>query len=370
MKQVAILGPINSRGGREIETAFIADVLKERYEVSIFSTETIKQNNDLYLVNPTLDIYTKFKKKTNKLKALLGFKINYDNLYFKNLNNQNIKSLNQVIKEADLIVIMAQLTSNYTKEIILAANNHNKKVIYRTTGTIPKINLNDAYFSYVEHVSLFINHSEKNSTVFKQKDGLNYKIIDQCVFKEDDILVKQRAIDTIKNFYCASRLDKNKDVITVIKAFNAIKDREDLKLHIIGDGPEIEHLKSKAEHKNIKFYGHLKYDSMIAAISNFDCLIVSSIEEAGPYNALEAALLGIPILSTKSGAMPERFFGEDNLWFDQGDWEGLSIKILEYSNFDAKQIKLIQKRYIEIYNNNHSKKTIAKAYLDAVSLYL
>ena len=44
--------------------------------------------------------------------------------------------------------------------------------------------------------------------------------------------------------------------------------------------------------------------------------------------------------------------------------------ILEYSIYDNQLIKHIQKHYIEIYNANHSKETIAKAYLDTLSLYL
>ena len=47
-KNIAIVGPINSRGGREIETAFIADVLNDKYKVSIFSTEMMDKRNDLF----------------------------------------------------------------------------------------------------------------------------------------------------------------------------------------------------------------------------------------------------------------------------------------------------------------------------------
>ena len=323
------------------------------------------------MVNPSLSVYKKHKPLKDKLKAFLGFKINYQNLYFRKLNGQKNKSLYQVIFEAHLIIIVAQLTSNYTKEIIILATKLKKYIIFRTTGTIPQINIKDVYFSYLDGVSLFINHSELNSMVLKEKETLKYKIIDQSVFKEDSIIIKEKKNkNTITKFYCASRLDKNKDVITVIKAFNTLKLNQDLELHIIGDGSELEYLTSKAENKNIKFYGHLDYETMIATISNFDCLIIASIEEAGPYSALEAALLGIPILSTKVGAMMARFDKEDNMWFGQRNWEELSNKITEYSNYDSEEIKLIQKRYIEIYKANHSKKTIAKAYLDTVSLYL
>lgn len=370
-KKIAILGPINSRGGREIEAAFIADALMAKYEVSIFSTETVEKNNDLYIVNPSLVIYTKYKSFVDKIKAYLRIKLNYANLQFSRLDGKKNKSLKKVIQQSDLIVIIAQLTSNYTKEIILAAKENNKKVVFRTTGTIPKINLNDAYFSYLEYVSLFINHSKENSKVFIDKGNYNYKIIDQCIFKEEAIINFQKTkTNPIRKFYCASRLDKNKDIITVIEAFNNLKTYKDLELHIVGDGPELEHLKSKAKNLNIKFYGHLDYNIMIKTISQFDCLIIASIEEAGPYNALEAALLGIPIISTKVGAMRERFINDERIWFKAKDSKMLSERILEYSTYDTQLIKHIQKHYIEIYKTNHSKKTIARAYLETLSLYL
>ncbi|WP_292944057.1 glycosyltransferase [Olleya sp. UBA1516] len=370
-KKIAILGPINSRGGREIEAAFIADALMAKYEVSIFSTETVEKNNDLYIVNPSLVIYTKYKSFVDKIKAYLGIKLNYANLQFRRLDRKKNKSLKKVIQQSDLIVIIAQLTSNYTKEIILAAKENNKKVVFRTTGTIPKINLKDTYFSYLKHVSLFLNHSKENSKIFSNKSNLNYKVIDQCVFKEEAIINFQKTkTNPIRKFYCASRLDKNKDIITVIEAFNNLKAYKNLELHIVGDGPELEYLKSKAKNLNIKFYGHLDYDFMIKTISQFDCLIIASIEEAGPYNALEAALLGIPIISTKVGAMKERFVNNNRMWFNVKDSQMLSERIIEYSSYSNQEIKQIQNHYIEIYNANHSKKTIAKAYLDTLSLYL
>ncbi len=370
MKKVVILGPINSRGGREIEAAFIADVLSEKYEVTIYSTETIELKNDLFLVNPSLNVYKKNKPFFNKIKAFIGVKINYESLRFKSLKTQKIKSLENAIIEADLIVVVAQLTSNYSKKIIQTAKKFEKKVVFRTTGTHSAINLIAKYFAYLDYVSLFINHSESNSVVFKTNKSYKYKIIDQCVFEEENILDKAKEIGAIKRFYCVSRLDNNKDVLTVIKAFNSLKSYKNLELHIIGDGYELEHLKLNVDNSNIIFYGHLDYPDMIRTISNFHCLIIASLEETGPYNALEAMVLGIPVISTKVGAMKERFVEENNMWFNQGDWESLAVKVVEYSNFKLDEIKLIQKRYIEIYKNNHSKKSIAKAYLDAVSLYL
>ncbi|GAL61486.1 glycosyltransferase family 4 protein [Algibacter lectus] len=371
MKKIAILGPINSRGGREIEAAFIADTLLKKYEVSIFSTETVTDNNDLYLVNPNISIYTKRKLIKDRIKAYFGVKVDYKNLQFRSLDRKKNKSLKKVIQQSDLIVIIAQLTSNYNKEIILAAKENNKKVVFRTTGTIPKINLKDAYFSYLEYVSLFLNHSKENSKILSNKSNLNYKVIDQCVIKEEAIINFQKTkTNPIRKFYCASRLDENKDIITVIEAFNDLVAYKNLELHIVGDGPELEYLKSKAKNLNIKFYGHLDYNIMIKTISKFDCLIIASIEEAGPYNALEAALLGIPIISTKVGAMRERFNNDKRIWFKAKDSKMLSERILEYSTYDTQEIKLIQKHYIEIYKANHSKETLAKAYLEILSLYL
>ena len=42
MKEIAILGPIKSRGGREIEAGFIADTLLKRYNLKQIDIKSLK----------------------------------------------------------------------------------------------------------------------------------------------------------------------------------------------------------------------------------------------------------------------------------------------------------------------------------------
>ena len=371
MKKIAIFGPINSRGGRELETAFIASTLMAKYDLSVYSTEQVLQVNDIHSVNPEIDIYYKHKSFFSKLKSKFGFKSSYKRLLFKQLNGAKVKTLHDAILNVDLVFIMAQLTSNYTKAIIIEAKNLNKPIIFRTTGTIPKIDIKAPFFNYLKDVNLFINHSEKNSDVFIKNNYLNYKIIDQCVINEDEFLDKcPLQFKEIKDFYCVSRLDDNKDVITAVKAFNTLENNSNLKLHIIGEGECLNTLKSASTNQNIKFYGHLEQKDLIKLIYKFHCLIITSKEEAGPLTGLEAAILGLPIISTKVGAMPERFINNNSMWYKVGDFNELALKVLEYSGYSTEEIQNLQKENKMLYKQNFSKKQIAKQYLDSVSIYL
>ena len=370
MKNIAIIGPFNSRGGREMEAAFIADVLQENYKVTIYSTESINEDNDLWSLNPNLDIYIKRKSTVNRFKSKLSMNTSYSQLNFKKLIGSKTTSLEELIAKSDIIFIIAQLTSFYTREIIIEANKRNKKIIFRTTGTIPKMNLKHPNLKYLELVTLFINHSEVNSTLFKQDAMFAYKVIDQCVVQESFLTKEIKTISQVLRFYCVSRLDDNKDVITVIKAFNDLSGQDKLELHVIGDGEELKSLKDAKSNARITFHGHLEYDQMITTVSSMDCLIISSIEEAGPYSGLEAMLLNKLIISTKVGAMVERIPSQDAMWFDQRDVIALKNKILEYSRLNSNQINLIQEEHKRLYSQSYSQKSISKEYLDVVDLYL
>lgn len=369
--KIAIIGPFNNRGGREIEVAFIADSLSTVYDVTAYSTEFMEKDNDISLVNPSLTVYSKFQPLSSKIKTLLGKSIRYDKVYLKKNDSRSVLELEKVIVDVDLVFILAQLTSAHTKKIISLAKKYLKPVLFRTTGTITQRDIHHPSFDYLEDVNLFINHSESNSIFFKERPSIFYKVIDQCVFNEEFINTSIEPINQITQFYAASRLDKNKDIVTIIRAFNSISSHSHLQLHVIGDGPEMNQLQKIAQHNtNIKFYGHLEHNAMMEVISHLDCLIISSREESGPYNALEAMILGLPIISTRVGAMTSRFTNEDSIWFDAQDWKALAHKVLEFSSYDQNTIVQIQKRNNEIYQTYHLKETIAKAYLDAVSLYI
>jgi glycosyltransferase involved in cell wall biosynthesis len=370
LKKIAIIGPFNSRGGREIEAGFIATALSRQFETIIYSTESMDINNDIGNVNQSLLIYHRSKKKLSTYLSYLGYRPNRE-LHFKNLKSRAHKNLNQVIKDCDIVFIIAQLTSNYMSQIIRLAKDLDKDIFFRTTGTIPELRIRTSHFNFLKSVNLFINHSYQNSLIFDKVPEIQYTVIDQCNFNEETTL-KACQIEKlqIKKFYCVARLDSNKGIGTIIKAFNKLSDRPDIELHIIGDGSEYDALKMMCANVNIIFHGHLKHEKMIKLIAQLDCLIVGSLEEAGPYSAIEAMSLGIPVISTPVGAMPERYSNEPDMWFSVNDVESLIDRIILFANKTQAEIALYKKRTLKRYSEKYTSNKIAQSYIDAVVSYL
>ena len=102
--------------------------------------------------------------------------------------------------------------------------------------------------------------------------------------------------DTFR-FIIVSRLDKNKNVETPIKAFLKLK-KDNIFLTIIGDGPEYSNLKKYFSNKKIKFLGNIPRMKMLKILAESDCIICSSFNETFGVGLIEACNFGLPIIST------------------------------------------------------------------------
>lgn len=368
MEKLAIIGPFNSIGGREIEVGFLSLCLGKSYEVNIYSTEYVSKANDIRLINPDSIIFHRKKGLLFRLLSYCGYK-NKNQMILTNLSGLKLKSLKNAIIQNDIVLIVAQLTSNHTQRIIEIASEKNKRIYFRTTGSNLPIDLNSPNYSYLKLVKLFINHSESNSKMFKSKINIDYKIIDQCVIKEDDLLkIKQNPIPRIFKFYCLGRLESLKNVDTIIAAFNLLPlSYKMLELHIIGDGPERLSLQKQARNPNIFFHGHLNYLQMSELVSNLHCLIIASSNESGPLSGIEAMLFKKAIISTRVGAMEDRILENDFMWFESRDPLELKAIIIRFSMLSKIEIIEIQNIHFKRYVSNYSKKEISSLYNSVIT---
>lgn len=371
-KKIVIIGPFNTRGGREIEAGFIATTLAQHYHVTLYSTEYLEKDNDILSVDANLTIYRKnkrlnfslFKKKIRKKR---------DGLSFKSLKSKDLITLEQVISKADLVLVLAQVLSLHIDKIILLSKQYYKPVVFRTTGTIPLLQreFNGVKYDlkYLEIVDEFLHHTMQNADSLSRVISHNYTVIDQSVVKESELKTLRKKRSKISKFYTCSRLDKNKSVETVVKVFNSLSG-SGLELNIYGDGYELERLKALATNKKIQFHGHVAHTTLFNKINENDCLIISSKEEAGPYTALEAMCLGIPVLSTKVGSMPIRFKELNNIWFAHNDIDGLKQSIIQFSQMNKIEVEKTQSKLLNIYDTTYCNSIIEKKYLKVISSIL
>jgi len=370
-KKILLIGPIGDFGGRELEVGFIASALNKEYSVKICSTGYFTQQSQVFdfvtkkqmfsLAKAVVDKY--FFIKLVAIVAYFRFGFKYSIPYFFN-NKINKKYgavaykttqiLEGLIIENDAIIICAQLSSNYLKSIIDFAHLKNIPVLFRTTGTIDNNYSNhlNSKLIWLEKVTAFIHHSKTNAMKLSSMQNYIYEVIDQCAYNEKELLACSNKKSEISNFFVLSRLSREKQVDRVIKAFNTIGQPTDY-LHIYGTGAELVYLKQLAKNNsNVIFYGHISHAQSHELFYKYDCLIISSSEEAGPLTGVEAMAGGMPLISTKVGAMPERLLNYE-FWYD-GSQEQLELKMQKIKELSSSAVtsisKNVRQRYIEEYS--------------------
>jgi len=158
---------------------------------------------------------------------------------------------------------------------------------------------------------------------------------------------KEKVIITV------SRLVKKNGIDDLIKAVAQL----DIKLLILGEGPDEKKLKRLAERLNLKekvlFLGHIQYNDLPKYYSSADVFVRPSLSEGLGNVFLEAMACGVPIIGTPVGGIPD--FLEDRktgLFCQVNNPQDIAKKIKEILENDELQksmvnngLKLVKDKY-------------------------
>ena len=374
--RISIIGPIGDIGGRELETGFIAESLaNETSEVSIISTANFTKESQLFdfvshddAISLNQTIYNKnlwFRclswlayLKSGRKKPLFEY---VSNAIAKKTgyNKYAIDTLKGLVDKSDIIVFCAQVTSTYVKELVNYAYAEGILTVIRTSGTIKPINTDQK--NWLEKVSKFIHHSETNASSLSALSNHNYAIIDQCTFKEEQML-QIEPTNKCNTLLYLGRLSNEKGILELVTYYKSSKIA--LELKIIGDGPlfkKVEELSSTSP--NIQLLGYKNQDAIIEHITSSDCIIIPSHEESGPLVGLEAMASARLVISTKVGAMPHRLKeATKQFWLDINNLNTLSDNLDKIKELSADEIKAIAEQNREIYLSNYAQTIIESQY--------
>jgi len=129
----------------------------------------------------------------------------------------------------------------------------------------------------------------------------------------------------VRRFVFVGRLHHTKGVDVLLQAAERLSTKHALTMTIIGDGPEAEPLKSRfGHHAWCKFTGRLTQGEIAAHMADSDVFCIPSVWfENSPGVAIHALLLGLPVIGSNIGGIPELVKdGRNGLLVKPGDVDG------------------------------------------------
>mgnify|MGYP006089020073 FL=1 len=272
----------------------------------------------------------------------------------------------------------------YKKKIPIIMTLHNYRLIWEKLSLFNKDRERYGYFkdSYIGSfvISKFINKRKdllKNVSKFITHTEFTKQEFSRYVIPKDKLVIKPNFLNstdkTIKsilekdNAIFASRISKEKGILTLIKAFEKI----DIELDVLGDGPLLNKIKKDNINHNIKFHGSLSRDNVSKFINNSKFLVFpSEWYESFPMTILEAFREGTLVLASNIGSIKsiikDRFNG---ILFEYGNKIDLIDKVKWILNHpkECDQIALnANKEFNNKYSSEINYKQLINIYEEAI----
>ena len=290
--------------------------------IKIIRVETPFENKKslfFQLLNNFL-LFFKFRKIINnhKPKLVLAAKNFPLAILLKKFSKNNFKL---ILREAVDPHVAASIQRNYISERIIL---YIKKMLYPKSDRI-----------------IAISRGVKDSLVGKLAiDSKMINVIYNPAADEKIIELSQEIADdySFKNYTIVNigRLTKQKDHLTLLKAFKLVIKKAKCNLLIIGEGSEKENIENYIRNNDLENYVKLlgyksnpwKY------LSRSNLFVLSSIWEGFGNVIVESMLLGIPVISTRCKSGPAEILdnGKYGKLYDIYDYNKLSELILNEIN--------------------------------------
>ena len=133
---------------------------------------------------------------------------------------------------------------------------------------------------------------------------------------------------------CVGRLSAEKGHLGLIEACHQlVNQNKDIRLVLIGDGPERQLLEKKVKELNleerIEFKGFVSEEAVIEHLKEIDLFVLPSLMEGIPLVLMEAMAMHIPVVAPRLAGIPELIEDNQNgLMYTPSDWQDLADKVI------------------------------------------
>jgi glycosyltransferase involved in cell wall biosynthesis len=151
---------------------------------------------------------------------------------------------------------------------------------------------------------------------------------------------KRKEIGLLKDDFVivsVGRLVPWKGFTELIEMMQSFDHDLNIKLVIIGDGPEAESLKTKVEsmdlNEKVFLVGRQKREDVLRYLCSADVFVLNTYFESFSFQTVEAMKAGLPVVITRTGSLPELIdHGKNGYLVKPGDINDIMEKILKIKN--------------------------------------
>tara|TARA_B110000027_G_scaffold126559_1_gene145050 strand:+ start:53 stop:1147 length:1095 start_codon:yes stop_codon:yes gene_type:complete len=341
-KKLIIFMPSIEGGGVEKNLFIVSNYLATRFD-------------NLSIVTASKKFNKKFNKKINLICPQSSY---WDSLTRRIKYTICLFLLFLELKKNEEIVVFCFQANIYC---ILLCKFFKTKILIRSNSSPSGWSKNLLKMLIYKKVLKMADNIMVNSLEFKKQLKNNFNLKSICIYNPLNIkeITKLSKIKIKENFFKKTELKiinigrfaDQKDHLTLLKATNYLKEKINLKLIIIGGGPNREKLLSYIKSNNL---------SKIVKIKNFtqnpypyilkaNLFILSSLYEGLPNVLLESLALNRFVISSKCPTGPSEILDNNKggLLFKVGDYNDLISKVLFFNSKRKeceKKLKYARKR--------------------------
>ena len=321
----------------------------------------LKSDSNHYIYIKVNSILPKIKKKLYKMK--------YGEEYYHYTIEYYLHEAMKDIRNQDFDIIIMENRPAYAlkvKEIVnakLVYHLHNEKLDKQTIKAQEIYDAADCILT----VSDYIKRCVQTINPLDKKTRTIYNGINRSAFSK-----KSKADRSALGFYeedfvlvFSGRMNRDKGIKELIIAMNLLKEYSHIKLMVIGstffgnatnDDSFTTELKTQAEplKERIIFTGFIPYSNIPNYLQMADVAVIPSVwNDPFPTTVLEAQAIGLPIITTRRGGIPEEVTEENAILLDT----------------DEQFVDNLVKAILDLYNHPDKRKQMSLASFERSKLF-
>ena len=171
---------------------------------------------------------------------------------------------------------------------------------------------------------------------------------------------KEIELSSKNSFLFVGRLEKNKGIDYLLKAFNAISDDFDVELLIVGDGTQRKRLESSNKDRRVRFLGIVSDEVLFQLYDRVDIFVFPTLYEGLPSVILEAMACNLPVISTDTGGVPAAVDEKNGFLIPPGNVEALKSAMIKFLRLPEEKREEMGRNSYELVESKFTWPKIAK----------